>query len=181
MQWIVNSVYFSLLSTHYSETPLFFHPLSWEQKIKKGGAAAVRFDGCPNSLRQFISLEENANRPIERINRNIDISNPFSKSKFSKATTMYVIDLTFKNSPVTVSGEYKAEEDAKSVYQKVSEAIQSGQPNVIEVSCEQPVKKVVSVVVSEIAAVQMTEKSGTTTASGKPPGFFAVSSSSNNP
>lgn len=93
---------------------------------------------------------------------------------------MYVIDLIFKNSSVTVSGEFKAEEDAKSVYQKLLEAVQSGQPNLVEFTAEQPVKKVVSVVVSEIAAVQMSEKTGTTTASGKPPGFFAVTGSSSN-
>ncbi|WP_416673135.1 hypothetical protein [Egbenema bharatensis] len=87
---------------------------------------------------------------------------------------MYIIDVTLKNTPVTLSVQRKEESDAKSLYTQVLEAIKSGSPAVLELTCEQMVGKTVGVVVSEISAVQMSEKSSTATASGRPPGFFAV-------
>ncbi len=87
---------------------------------------------------------------------------------------MYIIDVTLKSTPVTLSVQRKEESDAKSLYTKVLEAIKSGSPTVLELTCEQMVGKTVGVVVSEISAVQMSEKSSTATASGRPPGFFAV-------
>lgn len=91
---------------------------------------------------------------------------------------MYVIDVTLKNSPITLSVQRKTEEDAKAVYQQVLEAIRSGNSGTLELTCEQQIGKTVAVLVSEIAAVQMTEKSGTATASGRPPGFFTISGAS---
>jgi hypothetical protein len=90
---------------------------------------------------------------------------------------MFVIDVTLKNSPVTLSVQRKAEADAKTTYQQVVEAIQSGNPVLLELSCEQQIGKTISVLVSEIAAVQVTDKAGTATASGRSPGFFAVQGS----
>ena len=87
---------------------------------------------------------------------------------------MFVIDVTLKHSPITLSVQRKSEEEAKAVYQQVLEAIRSGSPNLLELTCEQQVGKTVGVVSSEIAAVQIAEKSGTATASGRPPGFFAI-------
>jgi hypothetical protein len=91
---------------------------------------------------------------------------------------MFVIDVTLKNSPVTFSVQRKTEEDAKALYQQILEALRSGQTAPLELTCEQQVGKTVAVLVSEIAAVQMQEKSGTATASGRPPGFFAVAETS---
>jgi hypothetical protein len=85
---------------------------------------------------------------------------------------MFVIDITLKNSPITLSVQRKAEEDAKAVYQQVLTAVRSGNPVTLELTCEQMVGKIVGVLVSEVAAVQMSEKSSTATASGRPPGFF---------
>jgi hypothetical protein len=87
---------------------------------------------------------------------------------------MFVIDVTLKNSPITLSVQLKAEADAKVAYQQVLEAVRSGNPTVIELTCEQQVGKTIGILASEVAAVQMAEKSGTATASGRPPGFFAV-------
>lgn len=87
---------------------------------------------------------------------------------------MFVIDVTLKNSPITLSVQLKAEADAKVAYQQVLEAVRSGNPAVIELTCEQQVGKTIGILASEVAAVQMAEKSGTATASGRPPGFFAV-------
>jgi hypothetical protein len=87
---------------------------------------------------------------------------------------MFVIDVTLKNTPVALSVQRKTEEDAKALYQQILEAIRSGNPVVLELTCEQQVGKTVGVLVSEISAVQVAEKSGTGAASGRPPGFFAI-------
>lgn len=92
---------------------------------------------------------------------------------------MYIIDVTLKNTPVTLSVQRKEEEDAKALYRKVMDAIQSGNPVVLELTCEQQVGKTVAVLVSEISAVQLSEKSGTSAASGRPPGFFSLTESRN--
>jgi len=65
-------------------------------------------------------------------------------------------------------------EDAKAVYQQVLDAIRTGNPMVVELTCEQQPEKVIGILVSEISAVQMSEKSTTGAASGRAPGFFAL-------
>ncbi len=87
---------------------------------------------------------------------------------------MFIIDLTLKNTPLTLSVQRKSEEDAKAVYQQILDAIQSGNPVALELTCEQQTEKKIGVLVSEISAVQISEKSGTAAASGRPPGFFAL-------
>ncbi|NJO40218.1 MAG: hypothetical protein HC769_29925 [Cyanobacteria bacterium CRU_2_1] len=87
---------------------------------------------------------------------------------------MFIVDVTLKNSPVTFSVQRKTEEGAKAVYQQVLDAIRSGNPIMLELTCEQQIGKTVAILVSEISAVQMVEKSGTAAASGRPPGFFAL-------
>lgn len=71
---------------------------------------------------------------------------------------MFVIDLTLKNSPITLSVQRKAEADAKAVYQQVLDAVRTGNPVTLELTCEQQAGKAIGVLVSEIAAVQMAEK-----------------------
>jgi DNA-binding GntR family transcriptional regulator len=87
---------------------------------------------------------------------------------------MFVIDVSLKNSPITLSVQRKTEEDAKALYQQILEALRSGNPTTLEMTCEQMIGKTVAMLVSEVAAVQLSEKSSTATASGRPPGFFAV-------
>ncbi|MCU0525890.1 MAG: hypothetical protein MUF72_13795 [Elainella sp. Prado103] len=91
---------------------------------------------------------------------------------------MYVIDVTLKNSPITLSVQRKAEEDAKGLYQQLLEALRTGNPTTLELTCEQQAGKIVAVLVNEIAAIQMAEKTGTATASGRPPGFFTMPAAS---
>lgn len=87
---------------------------------------------------------------------------------------MYMIDITLKNTPLALSVQRKNEEDAKALYRQILEAMKSGSPAILELTCEQQVGKTIGVLVNEISAVQMAEKSGTAAASGRPPGFFAM-------
>ena len=87
---------------------------------------------------------------------------------------MFIIDVTLKNTPVTLSVQRKTEEDAKAVYQQVLAAMQSGSPTTLELTCEQQAGKTIAVLTSEISAAQLAEKTGSATASGRPPGFFSL-------
>lgn len=86
---------------------------------------------------------------------------------------MFIIDIALKNAPAMLSVQRKSLEDAKAVYAQVADALRSGAPTALELTCEQLPEKSVTVLVSEIAAVQMAEKSSTGT-SGRAPGFFAL-------
>jgi len=87
---------------------------------------------------------------------------------------MFIIDLALKNTPSMLSVQRKSIEDAKTVYQQILDAIRTSDPMVVELTCEQQPEKVIGILVSEISAVQMSEKSTTGAASGRAPGFFAL-------
>jgi hypothetical protein len=95
--------------------------------------------------------------------------------RFIKITPMYTIDLTVKNSPLPLSVQRKSEEEAREVYDRVLNAIRSGSSELLELTCDKIPGKRVAVLASEIAAVQMAEKTGTST-TGKAPGFAALTS-----
>ncbi len=87
---------------------------------------------------------------------------------------MYIIELTLKNTPMTLSVQRKSTEDALAVYQQVRATIGSGTTQILELTCERQPEKKIAVITSELSAVQLYEKNSTAT-SGKPPGFFALS------
>ena len=87
---------------------------------------------------------------------------------------MYTIDISLKHSPVGLSVQKKEEAGAKAVYAEVLNALRSGQPTVLEFTCEKQEGKTIGVLVQEISAVQLTEKPGTAAASGKAPGFASL-------
>lgn len=85
---------------------------------------------------------------------------------------MYIIDVTLKNNPASLSVQRKTAEDAEALYQEVLQAM--GSPGrLLELTCDHQPGKKVTIASSEIAAVQIAEKT-TATASGRPPGFFAM-------
>jgi hypothetical protein len=86
---------------------------------------------------------------------------------------MFIIDLTLKSTPVTLSVQRKSAEDAEALYQEVVQAIGSGSGKLLEMTCEHQPGKRISVLSGEISAVQMAEKTAAT-ASGRPPGFAAM-------
>jgi hypothetical protein len=85
---------------------------------------------------------------------------------------MYIIDLMLKSSPVTLSVHRKELETAQSLYQELLDALKSGNTSVLELTCEQQTEKKISVLMQEVCAVQMYEKSGNV--AGRTPGFFAM-------
>ncbi len=87
---------------------------------------------------------------------------------------MFTIDLTLKNTPFPLSVQRKAAEDAESLYQHILQAMRSGSPDIVELTCDRQTEKKVAIRASEITGVQMSQKASTAAASGRPPGFFAM-------
>ncbi|PZV01245.1 MAG: hypothetical protein DCF32_16455 [Leptolyngbya sp.] len=89
---------------------------------------------------------------------------------------MFTIELTLKHTAMPLSVQKKEQSEAQSLYGSIAENLRNNSGHLIEITCDQQPHKRISVLGSEIAAVQIFEKSGTATASGRPPGFFALSS-----
>jgi hypothetical protein len=87
---------------------------------------------------------------------------------------MFTIDLSLRNTAFPISVQRKSTEDAEAVYQLILAAIRSGNPDVVELKCEGKTDKKIAVRASEISGVQITQKDGVTTSSGRPPGFAAL-------
>ena len=84
--------------------------------------------------------------------------------------SVYVVELALRMSPMPISVQRKESGDAESVYQQVRQALEQGQPRLLEMTCENVEGKRLSVLTSDVLAVQIYEK---TAASGgsKRPGF----------
>ncbi len=83
---------------------------------------------------------------------------------------MYVVELSLKLSPMPIAVQRKELEAARSLYAEVRQALESGQPRVLELHCEKEEEKRISLLSSELVAVQMYEKSAS--GAGAPrPGF----------
>ena len=82
---------------------------------------------------------------------------------------MYCIELTIKLSPMPLVVERKEHGEAQRLYSEVVDSIQKGNQRLLELTCEKVEDKRISVLVSEITAVQIYEK--TSSSSIKRPGF----------
>ncbi len=83
---------------------------------------------------------------------------------------MYCIELTIKLSPLPLIIQRKEHGDAKMLYSQVVDSIQKGNQRLIELTCEKVEDKKITVLVSEIIAVQIYEKTSSG-GSSKRPGF----------
>lgn len=90
---------------------------------------------------------------------------------------MFIVDITLKNTPMSLSVQRNDMDSAQATYQDLLNALQSGDRTVIELTCDRQTEKKVAILVEQISAVQMSEKSGSATSSGRPPGFFALAES----
>lgn len=86
---------------------------------------------------------------------------------------MFTIDLTVKNTPFPLSIQRKSGEEAETVYQQILEAMRSGSSDIVELTCDRNTEKKVAIRAGEISGVQISQKDSTAT--GRPPGFFALS------
>ena len=82
---------------------------------------------------------------------------------------MYCIELTIKLTPMPLLVQRKELGDAQRLYSEVVDAIQKGNQRLLELTCEKVEDKKITVLVSEITAVQIYEK--TSTGTSKRPGF----------
>ena len=92
---------------------------------------------------------------------------------------MYIVELALKNSPMPLSVQKEDKDAADAAYDKALDAIKSGNPVMLELSCDKMTDKKIAVAVSELAAVQVYEKSGSSGTGGRSPGFFSLVDSSN--
>ncbi len=82
---------------------------------------------------------------------------------------MYCIELTIKLSPMPLVVQRKQHADAQRLYSEVVDFIKKGNQKLLELTCEKVEDKRITVLVSEITAVQIYEK--TSSSSSKRPGF----------
>ena len=83
---------------------------------------------------------------------------------------MYSIELTIKLSPLPLIVQRKVHGDAERLYCDVIDAIKKGNQRFLELTCEKVEDKKITVLVSEIIAVQIYEKTSSS-GSSKRPGF----------
>ena len=83
---------------------------------------------------------------------------------------MYCIELTIKLSPLPLIVQRKEHGDAKRLYAEVIDSIKKGNERLMELTCEKVADKKITVLVSEIIAVQIYEKTSSS-GSTKRPGF----------
>ena len=83
---------------------------------------------------------------------------------------MYSIELAIKLNPLPLIVQRKDQGDAQSLYAQVIDSIKEGNQRLIELTCEKVEDKKITVLVSEIIAVQIYEKTSNS-GSSKRPGF----------
>ena len=88
----------------------------------------------------------------------------------NKDASVYVIELALRMSPMPVSVQRKESEAAEALYQQVRTALEQGQPRLLELTCEKVEGKRLSVLTSDLLAVQIYEKTAATGGT-KRPGF----------
>ena len=86
------------------------------------------------------------------------------------SNAVYVIELALRMSPVPVSVQRKEQADADALYQQIRQALENGQPRLLELTCEKVEGKKVTLLVGEVLAVQLYEKASASGGS-KRPGF----------
>jgi len=92
------------------------------------------------------------------------------KWSLAEIPDVFVVELSLKLSPMPVAVQRKEQAAADALYQQVKQAMESGQPRLLELTCEKEESKRVTLLSSEVVAVQTYEKSAMGGGS-KRPGF----------
>jgi hypothetical protein len=71
---------------------------------------------------------------------------------------MYVLELSLRLSPMPISVQRKELAGAHELYGELRRALESGHPKVLELTCEKDEQKRISLLSSEIVAIQIYEK-----------------------
>ena len=83
---------------------------------------------------------------------------------------MYSIEISIKLSPLPLIVQRKDHEDAKRLYSEIIDSMQNGNQRLLELTCQKVEDKKIAVLISEIIAVQIYEKTSSGSGS-KRPGF----------
>ena len=83
---------------------------------------------------------------------------------------MFCIELAIKLNPMPLLVQRKNHEDAQRLYAQIRQTIQKNNERLLEITCEKVEDKKITVLVSEIVAVQIYEKTSSS-GSSKRPGF----------
>ena len=83
---------------------------------------------------------------------------------------MYCIELAIKLSPIPLLVQRKNHDDAQRLYAEILQVMQKNHERFLELTCEKVEDKKITVLVSEIIAVQIYEKTSSS-GSSKRPGF----------
>ena len=83
-------------------------------------------------------------------------------------STVYLIELALKMSPFPLSVQRKELKDAITLYQNLKGSLEKGHPQLVEITCEQVEDKKIAVLISEVLAVQMYEKTAAVGGSRRP-------------
>ncbi|MBC8122725.1 MAG: hypothetical protein H7Y22_12900 [Gemmatimonadaceae bacterium] len=84
---------------------------------------------------------------------------------------MYTIEVILRGNPIALNVQRKEVAAAEELYKQLTEKIKNPQPTPIEMTCEVMTGKRVTVMSSDIAAVQMTSKASGSSG-GVRAGFF---------
>ncbi|MGB3291914.1 MAG: hypothetical protein WBB01_02860 [Phormidesmis sp.] len=87
---------------------------------------------------------------------------------------MYIVEFTLKHTALPLTVQKEDIDAAEATYKEALAAIKSGNPITLEVTCDKVTGKKVAIAVSELAAVQIYDKSSGTSTAGRAPGFFAL-------
>jgi hypothetical protein len=79
---------------------------------------------------------------------------------------MFAIELFLKGSPIPVIVERKEKDGAQALYNLIIEAIASGHPNVLQLTCEKQIDKNVALLTDQICGVQISEKNSSASVTG---------------
>jgi hypothetical protein len=73
---------------------------------------------------------------------------------------MYTVEVTLRGTPLSLAVQRKELSDAEKLYLTIVDSIKTTAPSLLELTCEKETDKKIGILVSEITAVQLSEKGG---------------------
>ncbi|AFY75282.1 hypothetical protein Syn7502_03433 [Synechococcus sp. PCC 7502] len=79
---------------------------------------------------------------------------------------MFAIELSLKGNPIPVTVERKEKDDAFALVNFIIEALESGNPRVLQLTCDKQLEKKVALLTEQISGVQVSEKNSSASVTG---------------